>query len=103
MTRYGVDACTECGAMTELLLAPRFPHVCSLCLFPSQKPEDPTADLVDERAASATVWSPFDTLAERLHAHKSNGTWRGTMDSRAARGKNFPESYNRRGKASDGS
>jgi hypothetical protein len=70
------------------LLAPRFPHICSLCLFPPPKPEDPTADLV----ADAT-WTPADTLAERLHAHKGNGVFRGFLD---ARGKKMPESYSRR-------
>jgi hypothetical protein len=96
--RYGHDACTECGTMSELLLAPRFPHICSLCLFPPAKAEDPRADLT-----GPAPWTPADTLAERLHAHKSNGTWRAHLDPRAARGKHFPESYSNRGKNRDGS
>jgi hypothetical protein len=88
MSRYVVDACTECGELSELLLAPRFPHICSLCLFPPSKPEDPTADLV-----APPDWTPADTLAERLHAHKGNGIFRGFTP---AWGKKIPESYSRR-------
>jgi hypothetical protein len=98
MSRYGSDACTECGETSELLLAPRFPHICSRCLFRPLKPEDPRADLT-----GPAPWTPADTLAERLHAHKSNGTWRAQLDSRAARGKNLPESYGNRSRSHDGS
>jgi hypothetical protein len=80
------------------LLAPRFPHICLLCLFPPPKPEDPSADLTEPAA-----WTPADTLAERLSAFTSNGTWRALLDSRTARGKSFPESYSNRGKNRDGS
>ncbi len=40
----GNAVCIECGETTPLLLAPRFPHICAACLFPPQRPEDPTAD-----------------------------------------------------------
>ena len=70
---YGVDACTECGETTELLLAPRFPHICSRCLFPPTKPEDPNADLGE---APDEFFAP-QTLYERIHALKSNGMFRG--------------------------
>jgi hypothetical protein len=31
--------CIECGTVSELLLAPRFPHICSRCLFPPAQPD----------------------------------------------------------------
>jgi hypothetical protein len=31
--------CIECGETSELLLSPRFPHICSTCLFPPAQPD----------------------------------------------------------------
>ena len=39
-------ACIDCGVMSERRLPERFPHICTLCLFPPRKP-DPTVDPPD--------------------------------------------------------
>jgi hypothetical protein len=89
VSRYGDAICIDCGTVSARLLHPGFPHICSLCLFPPTKPEDPTADLI----AAPPQWTPADTLVERLAAKKGNGVFRGFLD---AYGKSMPESYNRR-------
>ena len=45
MTDYGTATCTECGHESPRLLAPRFPHICRACLFPSTAPVGMVADL----------------------------------------------------------
>jgi hypothetical protein len=79
--------CIDCGQVSELILSPRFPHICSRCLFPPTPAEEPRADAPEDMRLGLAL-----SLAERLEGMRGNGVFRGNLD---AIGKSLPESYNR--------
>ena len=82
--------CIDCGQWSEALLPARFPHICSLCLFPPTPPEEGNGEPTEEVRAEFT----HQTLYERIHELRSNGTFHGPGE-RFTNGR-LPEKYDER-------
>ena len=82
--------CIDCGRWSEALLPARFPHICPACLFPPTQPEEGNGEPTDEVRAEFT----HQTLYERIHELRSNGTFHGPGE-RFTNGR-LPEKYDER-------
>ena len=60
--------CIDCGQWSEALLPARFPHICSLCLFPSRAANEERGEAPTAMRDSFT----FD-LMDRIDSWKTQG------------------------------